>query len=421
MYLKTEGKFEMKACVKYSRKECWKVIVLLIPFFKPVGIAYYSGLNRFFIAWKFVSMILILFEFFIIRGKVHIKYPKGYIGLGIFWLIYIVNNVINREWDSDVFNNAVISCFILFYAYELLLVGKMGEYIHGLATIFRWYYWIFVFSSILVRVGVLFFGSISGDYLYFLGTDNYSAFFLIPMLGIIFLDCCMNRMVKSLDFSICLYLGSYIIIYAWLRSMTALLAGMVVALLLFFYKYKAKVLQIVNVKTAIVFAIVVLVLIVGFHVQNLFSEFLIRVIGKGITLNSRTIIWQDALNLIKDTPWLGYGTLSDTFIASYKLYGANHAHNIFLELLLRTGIVGTMAFLSFLLYPAKTMIKMCRKKECGIIVIFFVGQIVLCTMDFYPTIQMLYCYMSIVYAFMRPALWMEDISNEKSRSCGSQL
>jgi len=74
---------------------------------------------------------------------------------------------------------------------------------------------------------------------------------------------------------------------------------------------------------------------------------------KGLSLSSRTFIWGDALNIIKENLFFGRGSFTNAEISSYILYGTTHAHNIILELLMRTGIIGTVAYLIFMLYPLK--------------------------------------------------------------------
>jgi O-antigen ligase len=60
---------------------------------------------------------------------------------------------------------------------------------------------------------------------------------------------------------------------------------------------------------------------------------------------NRSINWQAAIERIQERPWLGYG-LGGYFISGYSAPdGELYAHNLVLELLSETGIVGTLAIL----------------------------------------------------------------------------
>jgi len=64
---------------------------------------------------------------------------------------------------------------------------------------------------------------------------------------------------------------------------------------------------------------------------------------------NRTINWEAAINLIKEKPLLGYG-VGGYFIEGYSRLGdAVYPHNLFLELLSETGVIGTTIILGYVL------------------------------------------------------------------------
>lgn len=141
-----------------------------------------------------------------------------------------------------------------------------------------------------------------------------------------------------------------------------------------------------------------------FDFQNIFYSFLTSsVLGKGeeyygITLNSRTIIWEYAMNLIKKKPLLGYGALSEQEIHNYALYGADHCHNIFIEILFRTGIVGCFFYFYYLFKPFKSIVMKKENKEFQILLMFMITILVIGFMDYYPTLSYLYLFFAVVYS-----------------------
>lgn len=78
------------------------------------------------------------------------------------------------------------------------------------------------------------------------------------------------------------------------------------------------------------------------------------------TSGARIIIWSLSKELIKDEPWLGYGTgdVKDVLMKKYEegeyshlLYHKLNAHSQYFQTLLAVGIPGFIFFLLYLLYP----------------------------------------------------------------------
>lgn len=65
-----------------------------------------------------------------------------------------------------------------------------------------------------------------------------------------------------------------------------------------------------------------------------------------VTVRLRQEFWDQAIEQIKATPWLGHGFMSFgyLFAITFQNHLVPHAHNIFLDMLLDFGIVGTILF-----------------------------------------------------------------------------
>lgn len=152
------------------------------------------------------------------------------------------------------------------------------------------------------------------------------------------------------------------------------------------------------------FLVILFILIYVFDFQNIFYAFLTsNLLAKGgeyygITLNSRTIIWKYAINLIEKRPLLGYGVLSDEAIKNYALYGTDHCHNIFIEILFRTGIIGCVCYFYYLFKPFKSMMIKKEDKEFQILLIVMIALLVIGFMDYYPMLSYIYLFYAIVYS-----------------------
>jgi O-antigen ligase len=72
-------------------------------------------------------------------------------------------------------------------------------------------------------------------------------------------------------------------------------------------------------------------------------------VGEVTSFTGRTEIWNAVLQLSSAEPWMGYGYASSVFVlpqhASAVGFTTSHAHNLILQLLLTTGIIGVILFL----------------------------------------------------------------------------
>ena len=213
---------------------------------------------------------------------------------------------------------------------------------------------------------------------YFLGSDNYSAFILIPLSGFILSDDLINeRKIKIWDYFffviafLCLLIPKS---WAGIFSYSAFM-------LLSFFRKSNLLKKIVNVRSVFIIIILLLVLIIGFNFQTHFEKVL-STFGK-VGMNSREIIWPNAIYAIMQKPILGYGMLTDNQISSYILYGTTHTHNIILEFLIDSGIVGS--FFAFMWFKsAVTVKKRLLKNDVVIGLLYCIVAYLLCaTLDFY--------------------------------------
>ena len=71
-------------------------------------------------------------------------------------------------------------------------------------------------------------------------------------------------------------------------------------------------------------------------------------VGEITSFTGRTEIWHAVLQLSAAEPWMGYGYASSVFVlpqhASQVGFATSHAHNLILQLLLTTGVIGVILF-----------------------------------------------------------------------------
>lgn len=373
------------------------LILLLVPFCKPSSLEYYPWPNRLFQLWKIASLVYLacalLPPYLKQRPKDILKgLPKGILGLGVFWLVYLLGCLYSGAEIVSI-STAAAGCglLLLLIFYEVRL-GNGMQLLRAMTWLFTACILCHVLSVFFVSWGWLRFDpKNSGIYLY--GYDNYSAFFLYPMLCVILFYSNLRYNRISLWCWGLLLTVAFINIYT--KSVAAAGVGILLILLFLFKKYWPRLGKFLQARYTLIALAFFLVLICVFHVQNLLA-FLLDKLGKGVTLNSRTIIWDHALRLFIKRPLLGYGAFTAQQIKNYILYGTTHAHNVLLELLIRTGLVGTVGYLRFLCGFAKKE-RALYDTKADVLLIGLIVQLVLSFMDFYPTILVFYCFMGCLY------------------------
>ena len=385
------------------RKSVILYILFFIPFFKPVGLSVYAGINSIYLVWKLVSLCVGIFIILNESNGTFITYKKDtwFRGLFLFFIIYFLNCFsVSRDLVTIVSNILVIIELII-----ILSITK-GKSKKNMADALNFIFSILLFLQIIsvfyIKAGHIVFEYIENDYTYLFGTDNYSAFATIPMLGaILFFDYKRkNLFTKAKKVFLCFGLCAS---YVYTGAVTAAIISVVTVLAYIISKYNKFLLKFFTIKKVAVFCVLVLFLIMAFDIQN-HMLWLLRLVGKSAkatTLNSRTIIWEKAFNIIKQNIIFGIGELSAEQVEGYALYGMGHAHNLILDLLLKSGIVGTISYLYFYLGFLSKYFRKALKSSGFILVITLIGYFVLSMMDDYPFMPYIYCCLGLLWGSVR--------------------
>lgn len=371
------------------------LMLLFLPFCKPAGVEMIPWLNTLFSLWKLATLAFLLV---ILIPKCFVahpaKKPAGFFGLALFWLILVLGSIRAGAEIVSHLTAALSSLFLLaLIRYEVRMQnGKL--LLKSLAWLFTGCIVAHILSVILCVVGLTDSG-VSGDTVYLFGMDNYSAFVLYPMLTVVLFYHSVRY--GRLRLQSWLLLFGLVGVYLLTASMTAAGAGLVLVAMCLLHSNWRKLPKLRGVRWVIGLFVVLLVLICGLEVQTLLAG-LLNSMSKGVSLNSRSYIWANALELIAQRPVFGHGGFTQAQIDSYILQGTTHAHNLILEILMRTGIVGSVGYVLFLcgFDGGRKSLKLSNPHRnlllCGL-----VAQLILTFMDFYPTVMMFYVFMGILY------------------------
>ena len=386
------------------RKSVILYILFFIPFFKPVGLSVYAGINSIYLVWKLVSLCVGIFIILNESNETFITYKRDtwFRGLFLFFTIYFVNCFsVSRDLVTILSNMLVILELI-----TILSITKSKSKRKNMADALNFIFSILLFLQIVsvfyIKAGHVVFEYIENDYTYLLGTDNYSAFATIPMLGAILFFEYKRKSLFSRVKKVFLCLG-LCASYVYTGAVTAAIMSVVTVLAYIITKYNKFLLKFFTIKKVAVFCVLVLFLIMTFDIQN-HMLWLLKLVGKSAkatTLNSRTIIWEKAFNIIKQNIIFGIGELSAEQVEGYALYGMGHAHNLILDLLLKSGIVGTISYLFFYLGFLSKYFRKALKSSGFILVITLIGYFVLSMMDDYPFMPYIYCCLGLLWGSVK--------------------
>lgn len=332
--------------MKHAALRRWVWILLLTPYMKPAILGVLEGtdwLETIFDLWRLLAAAVIcaMYGYGLLRHK---KRPSAVlVFLGIYLGFIVLSSLLraNNLWSVANYSLTILTfCMLLELSLRDSPQMTLDMLVYPLTVL--------VLSNFMLLC--LFPGGlcVGGSYFYrynFLGIDNFLAPILIPYMFLVALRSTVKT--GDLDWFAYLMIGVSAVTLLLIWSATGLM-GLAVALifLLFFYQRRAQTLF--NFVTAESVGFGLFFSIVLFRLQNLFAFFIEGVLHKGLSFTGRTDIWDKAVAMFLDSPFLGYG-LAQTGkvyrLAKGKYY---HAHNAVLEILMEGGLFSLIAYLLML-------------------------------------------------------------------------
>lgn len=306
------------------------IYIVLLTYLKPINVTLIEPLDKLYKLLKIAATIILLFE--VIKKKIKISKTCWWCILFLsIWSVSIFLN--NGSLAGNTQSILSIVGIMILYMYSLNEENGICRLIIILSNIAKIY---IIFNFITVLLNRPLFATPKISYVkYFLGSDNYFAFILIPLCGFIFInDLNMIGRIKVSSWIIA-FVGLLSLIIPF--SVTGMFTLGVYLFVMIFVNFP-QIKKYFTIKNVIVFSALFLLIIMIPNVQRYLKTAMI--VGKN-GLNSRETIWPLAMSAIIKKPILGYGALTEKQISDYILYGTSHAHNILLEFLLNTGIIGS--------------------------------------------------------------------------------
>lgn len=151
-------------------------------------------------------------------------------------------------------------------------------------------------------------------------------------------------------------------------------------------------------------------LLVFIRIQTFFSSFIEKVLKKKVNLSGRTEMWDQAIQLIKNNLFLGYGRSRNQgyIIWHHKLY---YTHNGILEILIQGGICALLFAGALYIVSAKCLSQYRAEKETGILLGAIASLMVTLWTEAY--IHQIELYGLLMFSCLIPYIQMQQIDGRK--------
>lgn len=310
-----------------------------------------------------------------VKNYKNMKINNFLIMVSIYYLSYIIPSIIYGSLDLRTFYLWVKE--ISFNVGILMILQKMmnENYIKTLKIIYySFIFWIILHNilSLITNIEVLGIRT------------RYTDYFLPALILLLILH---SIKIEKLSFINIVFLltSFYFTITQWISTcilVTVLLIG-------YYLLYSNKIIKkicnkIINYNLLIFFAFGLNISILLFNIQNFFSYIIVDLLHEDLTLNSRTLIWQQTFERLKDhNIFLGAGIqqegLKNIQTAIYDEYGHNlltprQAHNQLLSIFFFNGILGLISYIGIIYILGKKINILRNKKIKNLLIIgvFFI-------------------------------------------------
>lgn len=160
--------------------------------------------------------------------------------------------------------------------------------------------------------------------------------------------------------------------------------------------------KVFSLKTIMLAEIALFFGIVVFQMQEKFAFIIVNILKKDITFSQRVRIWNNAIDAVRNSLWIGYGSMDASKAASILGYGVNHAHCYYLNTTLYFGVVGLGLGLATIYYAFSSR-KKDRDSESAVTIINYGMLVALMTafqVEAMMSIGYYLCMMYIVVAYL---------------------
>lgn len=317
-----------------------------------------------YINFKVIGSIILLFSF--LQPEYFSSNPIVHMGFNVLRVIAIITGIVIMLKLRQVFYiTFIITIFYLTVGVSTIINGgDLAELLSNSILIIGFVMWVelllrnypiralqvlnFIFAS-LTYINLLFFLVFPNGYnnyysstgllvvRYFLGVYNQFAAVLIPAVIISVIYSLIKH--KKICLSTWVLISSVVFTFLYFWSATSILGiGLIIFYLIFVHKGLLK--YFVNYKILSICFIALFIMIVFANNLSIFAFIIEDILNKDLTLSTRTRIWEAAIQMISQSPFMGYGFLEGGRYIFISHSIERNAHNMFLQILLQGGVIG---------------------------------------------------------------------------------
>lgn len=347
-------------------------LLLIIPFFQLYSIDLLMnkgilhplmyGIDRIFAVARWGITAIVLIDSFQRQEKLGVV-TKGII---VFSLLRCLSIIVNRDFGIGVIigNITYISFAILL---ERLIKYNNKLFIDVNRVFFGIVSFISIATNIIFPYGFLF-SEEKHEAVYFLGSKNSGFYYYVLFLFFLILTYIVkeNKLpVRVLLFAFFCALGAYAT-----SSANTLLCIVVIIAYLFFVRIIENNVNFFEAKK-LFFVLLVFSCIILFGKElNIINSFL-ELFGRNATFTGRDYIWEQNIKEYLQTPLWGVGYEFEVLLRNDSY--VNHAHNFFLDNLVKYGIIEFISLLMILMITIKNIVVKKEKRLLAFYsIIFFV-------------------------------------------------
>ena len=380
------------------------IFIMLIPIFQPKIFTQYTITTLIYIVLNVGLLIYLLYIFY----KKNLKISKPC----IVWIIYrvwlflcsLITNNLSGILQWGYLSIMVVDLFLIFDLCKKEKQEQLLNSIYRLSTILLF---INLITLILLPRGIIkstFYDVTDNDY-YFLGIKTQFTTMIFPGLSAILLLYNKDKRKYKKNLIIFIIIALLNIFY---KNISTAIVGLIILIVLLLSE---KILKLkLNSKFCIVCVVVFQVLIVFFNIQVLFSSFFTDILHKDATLSSRTYIWENAKELLKneDLPNLLFGNgVAEHNEVVYYSGDYWQPHNQLLVWLFNSGVFGTLYVLYFfnLLMKKKT-----NSNE------LYTTNLIICFTEMILTVTEVYFDVAVCYVPFLITYYMTDFICDKKEN-----
>ncbi len=366
------------------------IYLIMLPYLKPYNISIIPWLDSLYKLWKAIStMVLIVY---VVKRKIDLTRTTKL--CFVFLIIWSISFYLNNGNLTNQLQIVLSIIGLYLFSNYIRKTNIYNEFLAVMYNIAATY--ILLHFITVIQNKPLFVEPVVEWERYFLGYENYAAFIILSLCGIMF--CHDIKLYKHFRYrtwilGICA-LMSFVIPFSVSAMVSFIIFLCVIAL-----SHHPKIVKIFSVKNVIIISFLFTVAIAIFRLDKLFYK-ITAIFGKP-ALQYREIIWPRSIAAFKLRWIIGYGGLTNRQITEYHpisgyLLGGmtDHAHNFLLEILLMTGIIGVVIFWIYFCSTLK-MIKEIKDKKCVQILLISMSTYLLCgVFDFY--LGLIYFYLLMI-------------------------